>query len=473
MLMKERWGNATALLYFVVVLVLPVVVCTRIDATTGGSSTTTTGSTPSRTTTIAFGSCHKNSKSSVPSIWESIVQEGPLLDAFVWTGDAMYPPYKDITTGRKHYGPTSPRTIAMGFEELKVNTTIGYTLLLDKQIPIYGTWDDHDYGGNDMGKNIPNLYERQQIFWEFLGYQPHTHPGVYHSIILNSVHDSNNEKDKDMGKENINLILLDTRSFRDEHCIPSMAHKHPLGNIIACTTRWLTAGLHLWKYSKLWRRQEETCEYAQMLGHDQWEWLETQLLTSTADLNIIVSSVQVWTTNPAMESWGQFPKEQERLWNLLERHYSRRGPKGPVIFLSGDVHHGEVSGQPGFLEVTSSGLTHHCGQPKVYGRLCRPLLENFAEHRFRNDAFYIGLNYGLLQVDWQERVATVHVKNGKGDTVLQVEQPLDVGDFQIPSYHQIPHTWNGHLQPLMIRCVVTLLVILVLSRLWLLRSRTR
>jgi alkaline phosphatase D len=438
----------------------------RVDAVTPSTTTTTT----TTTTTIAFGSCHKNKKSAIPSIWESIVRQdddAAPLDAFVWTGDAMYPSYYDATTGKKRYGPASPQEIAQGFDEMKTNTTIGYTRLLEKHIPIYGTWDDHDYGGNDLGKHMPNRSERQQVFWEFLGYQPHTHDGVYHSIDI--VRRKETADDDDTNNK-INLIMLDTRSFRDDHCIPSVAHQHALGNVIACMTRWLTAGLDLWKYAKWWGK--EGCEQSGILGEDQWAWLETQLLTSTADLNIIVSSVQIWTTNPAMESWGHFPKEQERLWTLLERHYARGGSKGPVIFWSGDVHHGEVSGQPGFLEVTSSGMTHHCGQPTIYGRLCRPLLENFPDHRFRKDTFYIGLNYGILRVDWQTRVATVEVKTSKGDTVLQVEQPLDIGDFHLPSYDGIPRTWNGHLRPWFARCL-TLLIVLFLTRVLLLQPRSR
>jgi alkaline phosphatase D len=491
--------------------------------TTSATSTQTKRMSKATTTTIAFGSCHKNKKSSVPSIWESIVREGesqsPIasqsnqpseqstsstLDAFVWTGDAMYPSYYDAKTGKKRYGPASPDEIAQGFAEMKVNTTIGYTRLLQSPhpIPIYGTRDDHDYGGNDMGKHMPDQRARQQVYWDFLGYQPERtiirtgttgspaahQEGVYHSIEIfpRSIMNSNNQENEDnirhdeipMGDDfhqhdnKINVILLDTRTFREDHCIPSVAHRHPLGNVIGCLTRWLTAGLDLWKVASLWGNGG--CETASILGEEQWAWLEHELLTSTADLIIIVSSVQIWTTNPAMESWGHFPKEQERLWTLLQRHYAREDTRniGPVMFWSGDVHHGEVSGKPGFFEVTSSGMTHHCGQPTIYGRLCRPLLENFSEHRFHKDAFFIGLNYGVLRVNWHERVATVEVKNATGGTVLHVEQPLDMGDdFQLPPYNRLPHTWNGHLWPWSMRCLIVLMV-LFLSKMWLLRSHS-
>jgi alkaline phosphatase D len=419
-----------------------------------------------QTTRIAFGSCHKNQKATVPSIWERVVEEEP--DAFVWTGDAMYSSHRDPVTRKKRYGPAPPHEIQQAFEEMKVNETIGYSKLLATQIPVYGTVDDHDFGGNDFGKYMPNKKERQEVFWKFLGYQPHNHEGIYHSIDIYEKNvpqsSTTDQEDTIKDKGQIKLILLDTRSFRDDHCIPSVAHKLPMGNAIACATRWATAGLNLWKYAKWWGM--DGCEKAKILGEDQWKWLQNELLSSTADLNIIVSSVQIWTTNPAMESWGQFPKEQERLWNLMQQHYARSSSSssvGPVLFWSGDVHHGEISGHEGYLEVTSSGLTHHCGQPKLYGRLCQPLLENFHQHRFRNDTFFIGLNYGVLQVDWQTRIATVQVKSAQGETVLQVEQPLDISNPNLPPYQGLPHAWDGHLIPWALRLLVAIIVAVAIA----------
>lgn len=308
--------------------------------------------------------------------------------------------------------------------------------------------DDHDYGGNDMGKFMPNRPEREDAYWKFLGYRPHDHGGLYHSI-------DNLAPD---GK--LKLILLDTRSFREDHCVPSAAHVLPMGNVIACLTRWLTAGLNLWKYASLWGANN--CEQRTMLGEEQWQWLERELRGSRADLNIIVSSVQIWTTNPAMESWGHFPREQDRLWRLLQTHYGvastpEKKQPGPVIFWSGDVHHGEILGQDGFVEVTSSGMTHHCGQPKLYGALCKPLLRAFRSHRHSPDEFFVGLNYGVLDVNWNLRQARVQVKNDRGSTVLQIEQSLDA-PIHLPGIQQLPRAWDGHLVPLLQRITFALVL---------------
>lgn len=95
-------------------------------------------------------------------------------------------------------------------------------------------------------------------------------------------------------------------------------------------------------------------------------------------------------------------------------------PSG-LIFLSGDVHHGELSkatvirekGESLWVEMTSSGLTHTCGDSMFNKILCPKMLKTFSEHRLHsqdpskqeedqthNEAeknnFFIGKNFGLI-----------------------------------------------------------------------------
>ena len=98
-------------------------------------------------TKVVFGSCHKSTKAAVPSIWETILEVeddqhtgATRMGAFVWTGDAMYTKSRDPVTGKKRYGPAPPSEIHEGFEELKTNATIGYTRLLERNIPVYGEY---------------------------------------------------------------------------------------------------------------------------------------------------------------------------------------------------------------------------------------------------------------------------------------------------------------------------------------------
>ncbi|CAJ1957823.1 unnamed protein product [Cylindrotheca closterium] len=388
---------------------------------------------------IGFGSCHKNKRAGKPPIWDSIQKEA--LDVWVWTGDAVYTSGRDAETGKKHYRPAEPSELQLEFDQLKENATIGYKEFLThkEDLQIYGVWDDHDFGGNDIGIHMPDKRERQQLFWNFLGYKPHTHDGVYHSVDLQN------------GK--VKLIMLDTRWFRDDHCIPSFASYIPFGNLIACVTRWLTAGLYLHKFAWMWNMDK--CEQGEVLGQDQWDWLEATLAVARANPEteavLIVSSIQVLTTGPSMESWGQFPKEQERLWNLLQHHYSSPlTANPPIFFLSGDVHHAEMSGQKGYMEITSSGMTHHCAQPKLYGHMCKPLLQTFHKHRHSYDDYFIGLNYGMIDFDWTSRLMTTHIKDNTGRIVLSYSQSLDDRVTGLGPYADLPHTWDGHLIPLLL-----------------------
>jgi hypothetical protein len=301
---------------------------------------------------------------------------------------------------------------------------------------------------------------------------------------------------------------------------------------VACLTRWLTSGLLLHRYSYLWNKKD--CGTAKLLGEDQWTWLEKELSVSSEsessdsesfeeeessleppELFIILSSIQVWSTNPVMESWGQFPQEQERLYNLLRTHYNNtsndttnanantydarhdvvENRPASVLFLSGDVHHGEISGKNGYLEITSSGLTHHCGQnDTLYGPLCEPILKTFSNHRYRrntnkqqhqhqhgdynhnNNGYYVGLNYGVLEItstttaaaaaadNFVRRQVHAQIKNSAGHTVLDVIQPLNYGPIpKLVPYSDIPHTWDGHLIPYVQRTGVSLLTVLLAS----------
>ena len=75
-----------------------------------------------------------------------------------------------------------------------------------------------------------------------------------------------------------------------------------------------------------------------VLGSEQWDWLDSQLTDSTAAVHIIVSSIQVQTSNPLVESWGHFPASRARLISLLNKHR----PAGLLllgfVFCRGVVH---------------------------------------------------------------------------------------------------------------------------------------
>lgn len=298
--------------------------------------------------TLAFGSCHKNKaiKPNQPNIWNAISAQKP--DAFLWTGDVVYSPIK--------CGVASIDTLKAEYDQLKHNKTIGFSEFLSNAETegylkggYHATLDDHDYGSNDCGKELPNRTERQNLLLDFLGDESEERRkrnGVYSTVSFGKI------------PEKTKVIFLDTRSGRSKHCIPSVgAVNFPfgLGSALACVTRWFTSALNLQQYLP-------HCRNGRMLDDEQWNWLEQHLLGTDAQVNIVVSSIQVLTTNKFMETWGQFPQEREKLMKLLNQVEENKS----VVLLSGDVHHGEIldssrgikRSNGRIIEVTSSGLTH-------------------------------------------------------------------------------------------------------------------
>ena len=228
-------------------------------------------------TKLTFGSCHKR-KYEFPQIWQRIQEQE--AQVWLWLGDAIYPPMREIAP------------VAVLEEEYRaLQQSPGYAKLMETT-PSLGVWDDHDYGGNDMGKDMPQKEERRDAFWKFLGHPPagknENRQGVYHSVTLGQA------------TRQVKLIMLDTRTYRDDHCgISSLATRFPLGAGLACATRWIAAGLG----SYFCRQRQAT-----FLGEDQWKWLEGELADSSAAVHIIASSVQVLSTNPV--SSKQSPKSK-------------------------------------------------------------------------------------------------------------------------------------------------------------------
>ncbi len=99
---------------------------------------------------------------------------------------------------------------------------------------------------------------------------------------------------------------------------------------------------------------------ADVLGHDQWKWLEDIILTSNETFTFIASGTEILPFDRMLtESWYGYSRK--RLFDLLG---ALRKPG--VILLSGDVHHGHVlktfcvHNEIGYnlYELVSSGLSH-------------------------------------------------------------------------------------------------------------------
>ena len=302
---------------------------------------------------IAFGSCNKQYKENI--LWKEIKKNNPNL--WIWGGDNIYSDTDDMNKLRADY------------DTLRMQT--GYADLI-KNIPVMATWDDHDYGFNDIGEEYNKKEESQEVFLDFFNVDKNSkrrkQKGIYHSEIF------------DIKKGKIKVIVLDTRYFRTA----------------------LTK-------SKEKGRRNTPNKYGEgtVLGEEQWEWLESQLYNSNADFNILVSSIQVLAAEHGFETWGNFPHEVDKLKNTI----TKSNAKG-VLIISGDRHISEFSKTKvnnlsfPLIDFTSSGLTH-----SYNGFTSEP-----NKHRVKDVVSEI--SFGLLKFNFDKHQVSMQMK-GKENILLQ------------------------------------------------------
>jgi alkaline phosphatase D len=303
-------------------------------------------------TRLACGSCYKPAKDL--GLWEKIGATKPQL--FLFMGDNIYADTEDMALMRARY------------DELHKHP--GY-LAFRKQCPILPIWDDHDYGANDAGADYPKRQLSQGQFldnFEFAADHPaRATPGVYHSWIGGPP-----------GKR-LQVILLDTRYFRSPIKVERINNRKTI--------------------------VPNTNPGATILGGAQWKWLELELL-KRADLRLIVSSIQVITTEHRFEKWSNIPGDRKRLIALLKKCATKR-----VVLLSGDRHLAEIavmtrkeSGLPyDLVDFTSSGMTHA-------GASVGP-------NRHRVGPCWTKNNFGTIDIDWSGNIPvpslTIRDQDGK------------------------------------------------------------
>ena len=254
---------------------------------------------------IAFGSCNDQNRSNI--LWNDILKNEP--DVWIWGGDNIYADTEDMQKMESDY------------MQLKNNPS--YKNLVRNSV-VLGTWDDHDYGKNDAGLEYVKKDSSQQLFLDFLDVpdndERRNKKGIYHTQTFK------------IGDKIIKIIILDTRFFR------TALTKDPTGQ-----RRYIP----------------NKTDKGTILGDAQWHWLTNELHNSSANFNVIISSIQFLSQEHGWESWGNMPSEIIKMENLIINSKA----KG-VIFLSGDRHISEISKinlphltYPLF-DFTSSGLTH-------------------------------------------------------------------------------------------------------------------
>lgn len=317
---------------------------------------------------IAFGSCGHQDKSL--SILENATSLKP--DYFIFLGDNVYLDTRDTSEMRKEYAKLNANP---SFQKLKAATKI------------LATWDDHDYGEDDVGKYYPMKTESKTIFLDFFEEpkksERYKHDGIYTSYLIR-------KKCK-----RIQIILLDTRTFRSNLTRFSKAMSKD----------------SIFNYDILYIPQ--TNSDSTILGNEQWHWLESEL-QKKADIRIICSSTQFGISYNGYESWANFPKEQEKMLSLIQKTKA----KG-VFFISGDVHYAELSKLENqftypIYDLTASGLTQswHLATPNK-NRISGPVMEN---------------HFGLLDFNLTRKKVSLQIIDR--DNQVRINHVLDLRELK-------------------------------------------
>ena len=297
---------------------------------------------------IGFGSCIDEARPQ--PIWKAVEKEN--LNDFFFMGDNVY--------GDLDSGELSNMKPAYVKQEKNFPTWL-------KNLQPLAIWDDHDYGLNDGGNEYTLKKDSQKLFLDFWKVDKqddrHKREGIYFS-------ETRQIKDK-----KVLLIGLDTRYFRS----PLEGEK---------------------------RNYQSTSDVSKtILGEQQWEWLE-RTFQNSADIIILVSSIQILATNHGFEKWSNFPHEKERLLSLIEQF------KKPVVLVSGDRHKAGIYKQGNLYELTSSSLN-------------KPLPRWLVAVWNETDPLLLGkmhydMNYGLISINSSGTVS-IDLKNEKGKVLEAVK----------------------------------------------------
>ncbi|MBX9737842.1 MAG: alkaline phosphatase family protein, partial [Phycisphaerales bacterium] len=149
---------------------------------------------------IAFGSCARERKPQ--PIWSQIISAKP--DLFLMIGDNHY---ADVWEKDGKMGMRPVEKIERIDEAYAALAAVPGFTELRSQCPMMATWDDHDYGANDAGKDFPLREQSKQVFLKFWGLGDDSamreQPGVYHARTFGPQ------------GQRVQVIMLDTRFNRD------------------------------------------------------------------------------------------------------------------------------------------------------------------------------------------------------------------------------------------------------------------
>ncbi|MFD5766317.1 alkaline phosphatase D family protein [Streptomyces sp. NPDC127049] len=276
--------------------------------------------------TMGLGSCAP----SVPShVWTRVRDEG--CDSFVMLGDTPYVDSSDLAVARRKH------------REFLVQPEISRLI---RSMPVWATWDDHDFGGNDKHGDHAGKASNRTAF-------------VDHRANATFGHDDEGVPLTDRGAgEGVYT------SFR----------RGPI-EVFLLDPRWFSRTEPSWADPA-----KPTC-----LGRTQWEWLRERLRESTAPFKALATGM-IWDDkqNPESDDWGHYAHERDAILDFVaaERipgcflvggdiHVSRALNYGPRVgydlwqFIVSPLHDRTIPS----LNVPSPHLVHSAVEPHTFLKL--------------------------------------------------------------------------------------------------------
>lgn len=214
--------------------------------------------------TLAFGSC---AHSKPLPLWTQIEQRG--AQGLVLLGDTPYIDSVDLAVARRKH---------------REFLSIPELAAISRHMPVWGTWDDHDFGANDSDGRLKGKEHTRRAFVEY------------------RANDSYGDQDEGIytkfRRGPVEVFLLDTRWFARTEPSPVDPQKPTL------------------------------------LGRRQWDWLQQSLAASTATFKVIACGM-IWDDkrNTESDDWGAYAHERAALFDYLGANDITG-----AILIGGDIH---------------------------------------------------------------------------------------------------------------------------------------
>ncbi len=215
---------------------------------------------------LAFISCADDLAVPRQPLWTRLGEAG--IDGLVLLGDT---PYINNTS------------LAVQRSRRRTFHRVPEFLALLRSVPVWTTWDDHDYGANDEWGAIPGRENSRQALleWSALAEAGTGNEGIFTSFRRGP----------------LEVFLLDARWFADT--------------------------------------EKDAAGRTTLLGAAQWAWIEQALRRSTAPFKILCTGL-VWNDavrDGKQDHWLHWPHERERLWRFIGDEKI-----AGVVLVGGDLH---------------------------------------------------------------------------------------------------------------------------------------